>query len=347
MKTVHIGHHFYGSGNLGDDFMMAGFLNALKTTKIRLTCCVPYELDSLVKRFPQVTWQPYTRESRAHAIATCDLWLGLGGSPFQSSVSPWFEDHLEYEANLCLKYHKTMVFLGIGGQDAEAYNRPKLSSIAHQAHHFWVRDDITHKALIKNGIDNNKISLKADLSHLFFQSHILPQIHPGRLSTVLNFDYGTWKHLNTVIESLSDLSPTEQIWLSQELRPLPGAEQALFEDLVPTQRLKWKLRMADSVNEGLESVIANWPSSEWTLSSRFHATLASAWSGSKTVVIDINSKLKAVAAECGYEALNAESSPTKFLEAFKRAKAPSPGVLTQRAYLAQQSVDEFISLLNS
>ena len=62
---------------------------------------------------------------------------------------------------------------------------------------------------------------------------------------------------------------------------------------------------------------------------------------------DINSKLKAVAAECGYEALNAESSPTKFLEAFKRAKAPSPGVLTQRAYLAQQSVDEFISLLNS
>ena len=29
VSRVHIGHHFYGTGNIGDDLMMAGFLEAL------------------------------------------------------------------------------------------------------------------------------------------------------------------------------------------------------------------------------------------------------------------------------------------------------------------------------
>lgn len=346
MKTVHIGHHFYGSGNVGDDFMMAGFLRGLNHTSINLTCCVPYPRDTLIRRFPKITWLPYSPETRARAISEADLWLGLGGSPFQSTVSTWFEDHLTEEASLCTKYQKPMVFLGIGGQENEAYKRPKLHAVIAQADYFWVRDTISYNTLISNGISKDKVSLKADLAHLFFKSQTFPKLCPSRLSTALNFDYKEWKNLNRVILSLEALKPVEQIWLSQELRKLPGAEQDLYEQLSPEQQVKWRLQLIDKPQNSLESIITHWPSSEWVISSRFHTTLAAAWAGSKAVVIDINTKLGAVAEECGYQALSPESDPSQFLEALVNAKAPKRELLSQKADLAQASVTEFITLLN-
>ena len=50
---VHIGHHFYGAGNFGDDIMLAGFLTALfdKDVKIHLTCCTPFDIESQRQSF--------------------------------------------------------------------------------------------------------------------------------------------------------------------------------------------------------------------------------------------------------------------------------------------------------
>src|ERR1044071_3659612 len=83
---IHLGHHFYGAGNLGDDFMLAGFLGAMRTLapSASFTCCVPFALEPLRTRFPSIEWQVYDEAVRARCIAQCDVWLGLGGSPFQS-----------------------------------------------------------------------------------------------------------------------------------------------------------------------------------------------------------------------------------------------------------------------
>ena len=87
---IHLGHHFYGAGNLGDDFMLAGFLGAMRAIEpdATFTCCVPFPLDPLQRRFPSVNWLAYENTERARSIERCDFWLGVGGSPFPLHLGP-------------------------------------------------------------------------------------------------------------------------------------------------------------------------------------------------------------------------------------------------------------------
>jgi hypothetical protein len=68
--------------------MLAGFLLAIKkrSVPIGLSCCTPHNLGVLQRRFPEIEWVPFTYENRVEKIQSCDVWLGLGDSPFQSVV---------------------------------------------------------------------------------------------------------------------------------------------------------------------------------------------------------------------------------------------------------------------
>src|SRR2546423_1049318 len=98
--------------------MLAGFLAALQPALpgATFTGCVPFAIDTLQRRFPAIAWQPYEDATRDRCIAECDVWLGLGGSPFQHALSRWFLDHLTAEAARCARARKPMFFLGVGVQ---------------------------------------------------------------------------------------------------------------------------------------------------------------------------------------------------------------------------------------
>src|SRR4051812_15245289 len=107
--------------------MLAGFLSALRqlAPQATVTCCVPFAREPLAQRFPEITWLSYDDDQRARAIRGCDVWLGLGGSPFQSSLSRWFLDHLIAEAAACAREKKPMFFLGIGLQGTNDLASPE------------------------------------------------------------------------------------------------------------------------------------------------------------------------------------------------------------------------------
>jgi hypothetical protein len=341
LKTVHLGHHFYGAGNVGDDFMLAGFLAALGPRRTKLTCCVPHPIKPLARRFPEIDWRPYDEASRRNCIENCDMWLGLGGSPWQAGVSSWFADHLAMERRWCEAKGKPMYFLCVGSQDRAGLANPELRAAAEFAQAIWTRDAAAAEPLSRLAGAAGRVRTAADLAHLFFEAHRPPPAATGRLTAVLNFDYAVWPAMGVALAALDRLPARERIWLAQEARALPGAERELFQSLPKTDRSRWTLTPADDSGRELTEVLDRWPSGEWLLTSRYHATLAGAWAGSRAVVITINEKLQGVADEFGYPTLSPSADPGGLDVLLRSATPPPESNLRSHASAARKACEEF------
>jgi polysaccharide pyruvyl transferase WcaK-like protein len=331
---IHLGHHFYGAGNLGDDFMLAGFLAALRplAPDATFTSCVPFPLEPLRARFPQVTWLPYTRPERERCIADCDTWLGLGGSPFQHALSRWFLDHLVTEADLCARAGKRMFFLGVGVQGPDELRSPDVQRIAAQAAGIWTRDAGSAE-MLRSLSSKPPIASAADLAHLFFRAVRPPPAARGRLTVVPNFDYATWAGQEAFLRATAADRFATHVWLAQENRELPGAERALFAALPATEKSRWQLVAPDMPGTPLTAALAQWPSGEWLVTARYHAALAGAWAGSRIVVIVTNQKLRAAARELNCPVLQPDSDAAAVTRALDAAQpAIPPASLSQAAY---------------
>ena len=353
---IHLGHHFYGAGNLGDDFMLAGFLAALRTLAPRAdcTCCVPFPLEPLRLRFPTITWLPCDEPTRARCIADCDVWLGLGGSPFQHALSRWFIDHLISEAGLCRAAGKPMFFLGIGVQTKEELADGDVARICAQAAAIWTRDDASAERLTALP-SHPAVGAARDLAHLFFKESRPPVAAQGRLTLVANFDYHEWSGQTAFVRATQQFprAITERVWLAQESRELPGAERALYASLRPEDQAAWHLAVPDLLPTPVASLaetLRRWPSAEWLVTARYHAALAGAWAGSKITIIATNEKLRAAARELACPVLAPTADEPTVIEALLAADAafqPSSVATSVAADRAYEACDAFVRAARS
>lgn len=329
---IHLGHHFYGAGNLGDDFMVAGFLAAQRALApgATLTGSVPFELGPLARRFPSIQWRPYVMEERARCIAECDLWLGLGGSPFQYAQSRWFLDHLGEEAALCRHWGKPMAYLGVGLQSEAEAKLPEVQMLAEQAVGVWTRDPQSAEWLAA-GARGARVEAGADLAHVWFREVAPPSAKPGRMTLVANFDYGIWPGQTSLLAAARAVPAREWIWLAQESRELPGAEKALHAALPNEERARWQLVGPDRPGAPLAAVMSDWPSGEWLVTSRYHAALAGAWAGSRIVVVGTNAKLAAAAREIGAAVVAPDAGEEQVRRALGEAVPAGSGMLSADA----------------
>ncbi len=334
---IHLGHHFYGAGNLGDDFMLAGFLSAMRTLAphAQFSCGVPFALAPLQQRFPAIEWFSLEDAARQRAIAGCDVWLGLGGSPFQSAQSRWFVDHLVAEAAACTQAQKPMFFLGVGVQSANELALPEIRRLCAQAGGIWTRDTASAERLAALPTPPRIVEAAADLAHIFFRASPPPRAETGRTTVVANFDYRLWPGQPAALAALADLPAIDRVWLAQEARDLPGAERALFAALPAIEQARWRLVAPEQPGAPLENVLARWPSGEWLVTARYHAALAGAWSHSRIVVLSTNEKLRAAARELHAPLLSPEADAATVSRALETAlPATPPRALAERAYEA-------------
>ena len=353
-RRLHIGHHFFGSGNVGDDLMLAGFLSAAAASAehvepvlraVELTCCSNCDVESQQRRFPQVRWLPYTTVARAAAVQACDAWVGVGDTPFQLSVGPWFLDHLRGEVDLCRAAGKPMYFLGVGVSEVGALEDERGRAVLEYATRIWARDPYSADALAL-ACAPGKVHLGADLAHLAVRALPPPAApEPGVTGYVLNFE-DPHQFRREALCAFVEAQPPErfQRWLVQEVRPLEGSEMEIWANLPGRCRQHLDLRKPDYHMAGtVQALLEPWGAPAQVVSSRYHGALVAAWSGSRVVAIERSGKVKGLATELGLASLPALHDADEVRAALDRVAPVSRTLLNALADRAAAGCGELLS----
>lgn len=291
--TVHIGFDFWGAGNLGDDLMLAGFLHWIETHKIdcRVSALCGHDIAAMRLRFPSIEWFPSDAESRAQALAGADAWVGLGGGVFQIEVGTWILDQM-LEALQAAKSCGIPSFLvGVGVNNRAALETKQAQTIKTLTQGIWLRDQTCLELALSCGFGQETTLLGADTAHLYCAAHReLPLARQHAL--VIHADVASVSP-EALREAKSKVS-APWAWVCQEVRSIPDSESRLFEKLAPHFAGNLQLVRPDYAHASLETLhqtVASW---DCVLSSRFHTSLAAAWSGARLAIYERNDKLRAI-----------------------------------------------------
>lgn len=350
MTRLHIGHHFFGSGNIGDDYMLAGFLELAAATipGARLTCCTPFDRASQQHRLPGVTWLEYTEAARDEAIAACDAWIGVGDSPFQSEVGSWFLDHLLAERDRCRRFGKPMYFFCVGVNDFGAMENPATRAIVESAQAIWTRD-VQSARLLSAIVGPDRVAAGPDLANVFFARRRFGGVEPGTIGFVLNFeDHSAFspEALADVIDRQVDQSRRVR-WCVQEVRTLSGSEWELLASLPAPQRQRLDVRAPDYAAASLDDLAACWGVPEILVTSRYHGALFGAWAGSRIVVIERNAKLIGIVDQLGLVSVGDLCAAAPLLDAIRDARPVEPGRLSDLAGRVEACGRELAGILTN
>lgn len=338
---VHIGHHFWGAGNVGDDFMLAGFLVEMRRAElpVRFTCCVPFNREQLAKFHPEVEWRGYTLSDRWNAIKAADSWLGLGDTPFQMDSGDWLERHLDMEREICECLNKPMYFLGVGVGNVEALQRPKYKRLIKATVHFWGRDEMSGALLAE--ASGGKVSLGADMANILFAQHKNPLVECS-IGYLVHFEDRALFSVEAFLGLLKHHADLSRFWLVQESRCLRWSEKTLWEELPAGVRSGMRVSEPQQDAENMDELMDSWCVPEMLISSRYHGALMAAWNGCRVVVITRNDKLAGLARQLGIPSVAALTDTELLIEAIRTSKAVSHESLRDLASKASCSVQEWL-----
>lgn len=303
---LHIGHHFFGAGNLGDDLTLAGFLSAMAAQgrPVHLTCASAFDRDSQARRFPQVDWLEYEQPTREAAIESCDAWVGVGDTPFQIDVGPWFLDHLAAECELCRWHRKPMYFVGIGVNEPEAVEDLRARPVLQHASHIWARDERSAHLLERAGAAG-RVTAAADLAHVYLRGRSWRPIEDEVIGYVLIFDDPRQFDPSALCELVAGLPGRRHRWLAQEARTLAGSELATLGALPTGCRDRLEVIAPSYSQDSLDQILDRWGAPARLISSRYHAALIGAWAGARVLVVERSEKIRGLVRQCEFASTDA------------------------------------------
>jgi polysaccharide pyruvyl transferase WcaK-like protein len=316
-RSILFGFDFYGAGNIGDDLMLAGYLEPSVTPDAATSGSC--KLVSTQKdRFPSVTWfprnSPEWNAERRRLISSSPIWLGVGDTPFQLSSGDWSVNHLIKETR-CLEgmSDTPMLMIGVGAETAIEKAQSALQPVLDRVDYIWARDSHSAEILCKIGLRSEKISVASDLAHISL-SMIFPTPLPSTHRDIVAINYFSERPEASDLEAIRlfslSLNKTEEVvYASTEARkkmerrtynriyrisplslsyhfkpsrPLPAFVSPDYSALTVRELIS-PITMADTV-----------------LSSRYHGVLAAAWAGRRVGVFGgRSSKVDELAKELG------------------------------------------------
>jgi polysaccharide pyruvyl transferase WcaK-like protein len=304
-----LGFDFFGTGNVGDDFMLAGFLEVWAGRRPLFGVVTRTQQKVLRFRFPSVEWLVAGDPEPPY-----DLWLGVGDTPIQILSGPYFLAHLEREILPLIGRKCRVAFLGVGVEREAVRVKDRFRKVLDRVDYISTRDEFSHRSLVEDfGVPAAKVFPGEDLAHIYLSKAMGPCRQETATSTrpldlAVNF-YGEgatrWQWLS-VHRWLQDYSSRGTVTaLGNECRLFPGSEAWRYAEL------SWLLYFRRPVQAPPPLLIPNYwastvgelaahfPSMGTVLSSRFHCILAAAWAGCRVGVLSRSSKIEALRQQLG------------------------------------------------
>ena len=302
---VFVGHNFFGAGNFGDDFMLAGFLHAAACRPgVEITVCTPQDRTSQERRFPQIRWLPDGETVREGALRDADVWLGLGDTPFQLDSGPWLLDHNDRERQRCNALRKPMYWLGVGCESAAAAADPRARALLAAAERVWTRDELS-EAMLRPYIAPARLSAGADLAHIVLaDERATPPREAGVVGLLAAFERRDQFDLAELDTFIRRRQPGGTRWLVQEVRALPYLERWILERLAPAAHASLSVMEPDYATMSPDDYLRAFGAPGVTVTTRYHGALIAAWHRSNVVVVARSAKLHGIAEELGLHTID-------------------------------------------
>jgi polysaccharide pyruvyl transferase WcaK-like protein len=321
--------NFWGAGNMGDDLMLAGFLQALDqlgvSYKGRLSSLCSHNVASQTIRFPKVNWiDSSTSQGWRVALAHTELVVGLGDTPFQLTSGDWSLKHLE-EVCKCIPAGAETVFINIGAEQECLSRAKEFAAILHYVSRCSTRDSFSHSVLRKvSGNSNTQLSVGGDLANISHESISRKMSSNGKykLGIIVGYDTLSTADLSAIKEAIN-ATGGPVAFITGDCRDGPGFEFELFNSwtkpfLSPLRR-KLQLRRPDYALCTLLELVQPVAECEVVLSSRLHGLLAAAWLGCRVAALGRSSKVVALAKECNIPCIEPPFDSERIREVIKNA----------------------------
>src|ERR1700678_1927404 len=344
---IFLGHDFFGAGNFGDDLMLEGFLRCLREcgNPAEVVAYIPHDVESQQRRFSAIGWHSSADKQRREAhLRPADVWLGLGGTPFQLNSGPWSLDHLNREREVCNRLGKTMVFLGVGCDSPAAVWDPRGRSVIEAAERTWTRDARSAE-LIGSVAVAGSVSQGSDLAHITLGSAARPAAEPGLLGLLLGLEDPGIVDIAALEQEIVRRCPARTRWLVQEMRSFPCTERWNFAGLSELAQGSIDLMPMNYSTDTIDGFLENFGAPETVVSSRYHGALIAAWHGRRVGVIRRADKLDGIMADLDVPHVN-RIHHAKELEALAHQAHPvDPARLEALRHRAIAMCEEFFAWL--
>lgn len=355
MKKIFLNFDFYGAGNIGDDLMLDGFLRGL-SKKYALYCSIPRDHSHQKMRFPEIRF--IKKDERYKAAGQCDLWVGVGDTPFQLRSGDWFLKKLLKDASQVEGRRKNYFFIGIGAEMDSIRRKDEFREAVSNVDFFWTRDTTTYDILIEEmKIQPDKVAVSSDLANIS-----LDNIFPVKANTgKKKYDIGFCYYDENI--SASDINGIKKIILScrgkkkkcllfgNEIKNEGDFEYSLYKRMF--NRLELVLNRNIRIlkpdyygSKDIEKMISHYNECEYVVTSRYHALLTAAWAGCKVICLERSSKVSTLASDLDIYEIKKPFSVAKFNVALKEARSVKRSRLENYYRRAMQSVEELEGLIS-
>jgi polysaccharide pyruvyl transferase WcaK-like protein len=290
--------------------------------------------------------EPDNKE-RERLIRASDVWLGVGGTPFQATGGRWLLNHILADFDACPETPKFMV--GVGSENEVKAEWVRAARVFGSVDRIWSRDQGSYNVLLDQ-FENVGTTVKkgGDLANIalqnIFSSVSNSSKHGEGIGLIVYKDAAA--HLDTIQlrRSIQEAMSKQPVtFIANDVRR--GAmEHAIFRKAFGGLRglIHGKPRwMAPDYNaNNTDDMVNHFLNYSTVLSARYHGLLTAAWAGCAVTALARSSKLTFLAEDLGISAISMEDGLDFINEGLEKAAFVPRNILNERALIAIDMLDD-------